>query len=570
MTTNYSPFRYATAAALLIAVLLALGTTVGSASDSATIRLQPGYNAVTWNGSEPYPISDFAETPVTRIYRWDAVGQEWLSRFVGRDGGRLPELHLLPRVQYLIVAQATYEIDVPDPIAEIDPYAELRRSARPDDPLRFEAWWPNEDSPLEDLVVLRGDDERLSVRAEIAGGVGDAQVWWMIDGRVNHAGLKSDDVDLTPGAHDYGRLFATDKTGQVAVVELPRIVKLPPLESPTRKTKFGIVAHFNYGENYGSAVEAEAAAKRIKDAGMSIVRTSPSTDLTESERLVEYSGVNVSFDKVLDIVRRHELSVLAIVGFSSPNWASSYDKGRSPYWGGVSRHDTGPAQMHARLIARRWPTQSLFEIGNEPNLSTGGRFIDPVAWAKHHKAVALGIWYENPSAIIVSAGICCFGWGGVTQYMPDRGKDFMYSDGNAFFAVAYQHGMGRYSDIIGIHPNPHLMTFGEANYQVQLRKFFDVMEQYGDGHKPVWVTETSTAPWIEDRHEYADYLVEELRSLSSYPNVEAVIVYNFRDVPPSQESFPAGLVERSYNDGYTFKPQYWSVREYLTGKPPPE
>ena len=42
-------------------------------------------------------------------------------------------------------------------------------AAAPDDPLRFEAYWPNEDSPLEDLILLRSDDERLSVKAEVLG-----------------------------------------------------------------------------------------------------------------------------------------------------------------------------------------------------------------------------------------------------------------------------------------------------------------------------------------------------------------------------------------------------------------
>ena len=84
---------------------------------------------MTWNGAAPYPIADFEETPVTQIHRWDAVGQEWLSRIVGRDGGRLPELHLLPRVQYLLVAEGKYELGVPDPIAGIDPYAALSAAA---------------------------------------------------------------------------------------------------------------------------------------------------------------------------------------------------------------------------------------------------------------------------------------------------------------------------------------------------------------------------------------------------------------------------------------------------------
>ena len=219
--------------ALSAVALLALSTTLARA-DEGTIALSPGRNVVTWNGSAPYPIADLADTPVTQIHRWDAVRQEWLTHLVGQDGATLPELHLLPRVQYLLFAEGTHELDVLDPIAEIDPRAALRRAGPPDDPLRFEAYWPTEDSPLEDLVVLRGEDERLSVRAEVAGGLGDAEVYWVIDGRLNHAGKASHDVALNPGKHDKAIVLAADRNGQVAVQSLPRVVKLPKLELPSQ------------------------------------------------------------------------------------------------------------------------------------------------------------------------------------------------------------------------------------------------------------------------------------------------------------------------------------------------
>ena len=93
--------------ALLAVVSVALccvWPTVQADAESA-IDLSPGYNAVTWNGAEPYALSNFDGTPVTRIHRWDATGQEWLSHVVGQDGATMPELHLLPRVQYLILVR---------------------------------------------------------------------------------------------------------------------------------------------------------------------------------------------------------------------------------------------------------------------------------------------------------------------------------------------------------------------------------------------------------------------------------------------------------------------------------
>ena len=393
----------------LVTIVAALGAgTIAFAESPAAITLAPGRNVVIWAGSEPYAIAHLQGTPVSQVHRWDPATQTYLSHYIGQDRAALPEQHLLPRVQYLLVAEAAYELTIPDPLADVDPYAELRTPPPPDAPLRFDAVWPNEYSPLDDLVVLRGDDQFLSVRARVADGVGETSVWWMIDGGLNHEGLVSNHVDLLPGGHDYGLVYAADESGQVAVAELPRIVRLQPLAMSLTEPKYGVVAHFNRSSNYGSIAEIEAAAELIKEAGMSIVRMDLGNYLTESGRLVEWG---TEFDNILEIVHKHELQVLAIIGGSAPSWATSKDKGSqwNP-WAGVSRYDSGPAQMQARLIARRWPNQVLFEIGNEPNLSTYGGFVDPHAWGEHHKAVALGIYYENPSAIIVSAGICCFGW----------------------------------------------------------------------------------------------------------------------------------------------------------------
>ena len=230
------------ASALLTALAL---TAVASASDdTTTLRLTTGHNVVTWSGAEPYAIANFEGTPITHIHRFDAVRQRWLSHVVGQDDATLPELHLLPRVQYLMISDEAHELVIPNPLADIDPLAKLRYPPVPDDPLRFEAYWPNEDSPLEDLVVLRGEDRRLSVDAWVAGGEGDVSVWWAIDGRVNHAGLQSDDVDLTPGAHDHGRLYAVDDSDQVTVAELPRVVRLASYESlDLPEMQFGVAAY---------------------------------------------------------------------------------------------------------------------------------------------------------------------------------------------------------------------------------------------------------------------------------------------------------------------------------------
>ena len=252
----------------LIAALSLLASASTDESPTPTITLQPGQTAVTWSSAEPYALANFQGTPVTQIHRWDAVSQRWLSHFVGQDDATLPELHLLPRVQYLLASDKAHKLTIPNPIADIDPLAELRMPAEPDDPLRFEAYWPNEDSPLEDLILLRPDDERLSVEAWVEGGVGDVSVYWFLDGWLNHQGAESDDVELLPGKHDNARLTAVDETGQVAVVQLPRVVKLPPLELP--EMSYAVWTHTGVPWNYVDDEELDIAIRHISSGGFDL------------------------------------------------------------------------------------------------------------------------------------------------------------------------------------------------------------------------------------------------------------------------------------------------------------
>ena len=144
---------------------------IARADDESAIDLSGGYNVVTWNGAKPYALSNFDGTPITQIYRWDAVNQQWLSHVVGRPNSTLPELHLLPRVQYLILAERGHALAVADALGDVNPSVPLRFAPTPDDPLRFGAYFPNEDSPLSDLVVLRGEEapplrQRRSLRRQ--------------------------------------------------------------------------------------------------------------------------------------------------------------------------------------------------------------------------------------------------------------------------------------------------------------------------------------------------------------------------------------------------------------------
>ena len=574
--------------ALVVVGLPVLGVAVARA-DEETIEIVAGGNVVTWNGAAPYPITSFVDTPIASIHRFDAVRQKWLSRVVGREDSTLPELHLLPRVQYLLVAEAGFDLVVPDPISGVDPLAELRFPAAPDDPLRFEAYWPNEDSPLGDLVVLRGEDERLSVEAWVAGGVGEVEVYWFLDGRLNHQGAESDDVELLPGKHNNARLFAADEMGQVISVELPRVVKLPPLDLP--EMHYGTVYH--YGKHFWNTdarPEATAEMKLMKEAGFTITMGDfswlpihPGSMTLGGERPLPV------MDWMAGELDQYGLDVIAI-SQRVPWWAAAGDLTNAfqGHWSTTSSmgpwRDPLHRAAHQAWMAERWPSIRFWNIAHESNFHTFYSSLDAVTLAAEIKAAALGTWYANPDAIIVAPGL-------VADEVSTPAIYWHYTE---FLQALYDHGAGAYIDIVDVHPfqtpQQSLDIMNSMTLDV-IDKVRAVMTANGDADKPLWATSVGTPTWARGERVapvvsctwrafvspslQADMLVATYQTLAERDDVSAVLSYNFRDtnLVPDGDSCDGtfGMVWHEPEGGELVpKTAYWAIREFITGKPPPE
>ena len=545
---------------------------LASDDDPAAIALQPGYNVVTWSDAEPYAIANFEDTPVTRIYRWDAVGQRWLSRVVGRDGATLPELHLLPRVQYLLAVDAAHVLTIANPRTEIDPHAELRFAAAPDDPLRFEAYWPNEDSPLEDLILLRPDGERLSVKAEVAGGTDKIDVYWVLDGRLNHQGLASDDVELLPGKHDEAMLYSVDGSGQAVAVELPRVVKLPQVEIP--EMVYGVndfwlglppswnvdVGYYDKREDYSVAIRA------IADLGIEYVRFVIPMEMVFRGPNLEPAWDIEHLDWTFLEIRGHGLKPLPVIGNSLAQWVDSGDVTRDRSGGSENEYDRMSDVRHSealgRAVARRWPSARAFEVGNEPNIKTVG--LDPLRQVEHQRALALGIWYERPDAIIVSASLCC-SYHVLKEENLARGwpSQEIGVDMHVFLEAMYQAGFGPWHDVVGVHI-VHYPPFIE----LELDEFRRIMALYGEGDKPLWVTEQG-AHW-QSEEQYTNVLVSHLQVHTQRDDVQGYFIWKLRDSPGdlhphADNEHHSGIVGREIRDGrLTLQPSGIAVRDLST------
>ena len=565
---------------LILLALVASGLLAVASADEpeSTVSLRPGANAVTWSGAEPYAIANFEGTPVRKVHRFDAVRQRWLSHVVGQDDATLPELHLLPRVQYLLKSDAAHELAIPNPLADIDPLAKLLYPSRPSDPLRFEAWWPNEDSPLEDLVVLRGEDERLSVEAWVAGGVGDVSVWWAIDGRVNHRGLASDDVELEPGGHDHGRLYAASGSGEIVVIPLPRIVKLPPLVLP--EMTYGVHSHMGRvvwprewlpGETYPKNMDAvEAALDLIAEAGFTTIRTEFTWGfMIESQEKGGYNAEALAmYDQLVSAAYERGLEIVALAGLPTPKWRS-VSSHREDFWKWetVNPSDFGD---HVGFLAKRWPQIRYWNVLEESNIARFWPSLDPHTLTLQVRAAALAAYHANPDVIIIAPSLT-----------------IVHEDGpsglsiQTFLHSMYRSGLRDWTDIVNFHlfRCPKEIDGGAAQwFKDQIDDVASIMTEHGDTENYRWVGSTGyhTAVRAPDGVTYevqAQCLTNILSLLTESDHVTGAFIYEFEDggtdLSYNEDNF--GMVEPyDYATGtFTPKPSYWAVREFLTGLPPP-
>ena len=565
---------------LILLALVASGLFAVASADEpeTTISLRPGHTVVTWSGAEPYAIANFEGTPITKIHRFDAARQRWLSHAIGQDNATLPELHLLPRVQYLVAADVAYELTIPNPLAGVDPLARLRFPSVPNDPLRFEAYWPNEDSPLEDLVVLRGEDERLSVEAWVAGGVGETEVYWVLDGRLNHRGLASDDVELLPGGHDHGRLYAVDGSDQVVAVKLPRIVRLPELELPEMiygvqsmadfviadyqpHIDFGPIA--TYGNNWPPVL---ASLDLLAEAGFSTVRFNLVWSWVGEEG---YPADRLGrLDRLIEEFTARGLAILASPQ-GTPEWASSLGYLRASLHCDVDCGDFAASSPDlfgdfVRFAAQRWPGIRYWQLREEPLFTTFWKSNDAWALLQELKAGALAVYHANPDAVVVAPGLGPIGTDG--------------RPGHEHLADWYQFGLREYVDVIGFHPFMCPIEFGGRwQHLRELHGWLDdlrtTMTSYGDAEKPIWITSTSVSTSLGVSFDtQARCLVDLMEEMTERKDVTGFIIWQLVDEDSDSDEWNSnhGIVLDDF-DGNTFtpKPAYWAIREYLTDQPPP-
>jgi len=177
----------------------------------------------------------------------------------------------------------------------------------------------------------------------------------------------------------------------------------------------------------------------------------------------------------------------------------------------------------AATVVARYPAVLYWEIWNEPNTTNFWRpSPDPVRYVELLKRSYAAIKAANPKAVVVLGGLS-----------PGTGSGQVNTMSAASFLEAvYQNGGKNYFDAVGFHPynggvSPDLYL---ADY---VKSVHDVMKQYEDGNKEVWVTEIGWFVGTEadalSEAEQADYLSRAFTILYNLEFVERVYWYNLRD-----------------------------------------
>jgi exo-beta-1,3-glucanase (GH17 family) len=198
----------------------------------------------------------------------------------------------------------------------------------------------------------------------------------------------------------------------------------------------------------------------------------------------------------------------------------------------------------------------VWEIWNEPNWNTGfGAPGDPIKYMEFLKEAYINAKQADPDCVVLGSSILA---------TDNAGQNWLRS--------MYDNGAKDYMDAVAVHPYcsslsplyPSVTGSGKAFWKLQSMR--DIMIQYGDANKSIWITEmgwpTGGSGGVVTEAEQALYLSQALNLSESWDWLETFIIYQWMD----GGGFYYGLVREQYNPPYTeetfCKPSFSAVRDF--------
>jgi len=417
-------------------------------------------------------------------------------------------------------------------------------------PLIVEAYSPNDDSPLEDMVILRGEQHLFDPSAVVSGGAGLITACWDIDA---DGVPESTDIDPAPfslpaGVYDQGYVEFSDGVN-TARIELPRVVRVGEPRQP--RWKYGVMAHLNRNHAlYENYEEVERAIMEVSDLGLSAVRMDFHWPVIE-QRQGRFDWAD--YDEILDLLAKYGLTVLPLVN-GSPEWASSEKRAENwDEWFFAAPADPLDFGMFVYRLASRYTKEiECLEIWNEPNQEFFLRGTDPFTYVQMLKAAYVGAKYGNPEVVVVLGGLAK---GGGPE---DR-------DSEVFLEEVYRSGGAPYFDAVAIHPysDPRGGLADASEHLLGLiSETRTVMVENGDQDKLLWVTETGWSSYSDVSEDLqAEWLLHSFEQMARLDYLGPIFWYNLRDKGIDPEDFEdnMGLLTRAWR-----RKEAWSQMQSFT------
>jgi hypothetical protein len=187
----------------------------------------------------------------------------------------------------------------------------------------------------------------------------------------------------------------------------------------------------------------------------------------------------------------------------------------------------------------------VWEIWNEPNLNKFFSGKDPVKYTDFLKR-----GYTEAK----SADPTCFVLGGSIAFTHSAALDFL--------RTIYENDGGNYMDALSWHPycDPYAPedTTSTPNPYVYLTRVRDLMNEYGQQNKKIWITEVGWSSYNTGDTLQAEYLARALELARDWGWVDTFIIYNWKDSSTSGTS-TKGLLRTDLS----LKPAYDAVKDFI-------
>jgi hypothetical protein len=328
-----------------------------------------------------------------------------------------------------------------------------------------------------------------------------------------------------------------------------------------------------YGANFFLDREVEhwkqeKTLEMAREAGITWIKQQFSWEEIEPQRKGEFDWAK--YDRIVDLADQYGMQIIARLD-RPPDWSRQDNrfKTRPP----DDLENYGDFVYH--FVERYRGRVGYVQIWNEPNLTAEWGFerVDAVAYTRLLAVAYRRAKEADPGIVVLSAPLA------IT--LEDASMRGNHND-LIFLEEMYQAGASDHFDVLSANafgldrppeepPAPDQLNFRRVELQRQ------IMEQYGDGDKPIWINEYgwNSAPasfpdelltWERvSEAEQADYTVRGIAwARQQWPWLGVVNIWYFRqvgDIPPDRPAYYFALVDPEFNP----RPVYEALRRATQG-----